>query len=765
MKSTAAAAFLMLATILFFADAPPPTNTPTVAPEDQQTWTTVAAPKQAPTYRSQHAPYQLSDHSWHYPYTKPTPGCTISVRNAVIDTDGKIGAWSQPATATTQSGWMLFGGAWNHPIHEDAEGIAWKIEFSNVDPADDFEYNPWKNGTAVYMYTGWGGSYIPNDTNPTSSHHPTLQRLTQDAWKTYSLDKFPTGGRHTTEAPPPPIKVSNISNIPFELAYCRVTETGETALSPAHQYTPPPNPDGWTRAKTVSLQYAIGEYHPQGTLGYHVYIRYSTGSRQQWKRVPAPHCTGTPTAADDWLFPIWKRQFDLINTTPNAPTHQAATAATSRLSWIHKIIRGDNIKDADFLYDYLKGPDRIAKTGETITVKPTFDPKYVETDTNTGAPTRIKQTYVGDVITKPGSKFTIYCPVIDEWGNADSGTTGGEGEQKFHRRIRASDFGNWTITQATSQSGHNSWPAVLIHNSYSRWTGAKIIANGGDALTFSDYSGGQCFGNQFHECRFEAASVPGRITCGIRIDGTCQYAGHTASELLFRDCMANGSIGAWIEGNQTANLRFDRFFNGNYSSDSRGSAFFIASPSPLRFTGGLYVDSYLTSQPQNGNRGVIFRVAGSQATLQIADIWIDAGFIRFIECNALDGCQLNLIGGKFNVRGTKPILGLFTGVQRNKSTWYMEGVQLQPDPGTSWPYVVNNSYRMFEPLVERSTLTNMTLREPNEATQLARMQKLYGQTATLQPRGETGYKIPTGAGFTHIHSMTTGGQMAKEDHP
>lgn len=737
-----------------------------VAVMDQQVWSDVAAPQQAPVYRSQHHPYQLSDHGWFYPYTRPTPGCTLKVSNAPIDTDGKIGAWSQATTITTQSGWFLFGGAWNQPIYEDAEGIAWKMDISDINPADDFEYNPWKNGQSIYLYTGWGGSYLPNDTTPHSSHHPTLQRLSQDAWRNYDLSKFQAGGKHTTAAPAPPVLASNISNIPFEIAYCRVTERGETALSPAHSYTPPPNPDGWTQAKTVSLQYSIGEFHPQGTLGYHVYIRYVNGARAQWTRIPAPHCTGTPATADDWLFPIWQRQFRIIRTIPNAPAHQPAAVAQSRLSILHRLLRGDNIKDADIIYEYLRGPDKITEQDGKVTIKPTYDTKYVATDSNTGQPLSMKQTYVGDVIVKPGTKFTITCPVIDEWGNGDSGSTGGPDQQKFHRRIRASDFGQWTVEAAPSQSGHTSWPTLLIHNSYSRWNAARIISHGGDALAFSDYSGGQCFGNQFNECQFLADSIAGRVTCGIHIDGDCQYRGHTASELSFRDCGSSGSIAIFLGGNQTANLQFERLHTNSTSSDSRGSVFFIETPSPLKFTRGFYADAYLTSQPQDGNRGVIIRTSPFYpSTLQIEDIWVDAGFTRFIECNAVDGCQLKLVGGKLNVRGTKPALGLFAGTQRAKSTWYIEGVQIQLDPGTSWPYIINNSYKMFEPLAERSTLTNTIIREPNEATQQERMRKWYGPTTTLQPRDEVGYKIPTGAGYTFIESMSTGKKLAREDHP
>lgn len=699
----------------------------------QDYWSTVPAPTQAMTYRSQHGTTHLSNYTWFYPYLKPTPGCTLRVQNCIIDTDGQFGELSESTVIQAKSGWRLYGGAWNQPIVEDAIGIAWVVTIDAIDPADDFQYNPYQVGKSFYFYTGWGGSYLPNDVSPYSSHHPEMQELTEDAWRHYSLDKFPRNGRNTAKAPAPPAYVSNIRNVPFEVAYCRVTESGETALSPSHQFTPAAPSPGQSVANVVSVQYAIGAFHPQGTIGYHVYIRYADGSRAAWQRVPAPSCTGTPANPDQWLWPIWQRQLHIVRTVPGAPTHTPAPTPQSRLSDLHRFLRGDPVKDAEVLQRF-------------------------------GLPTT--GVYVGDVVVPNASQYRVYCPVIDEWGNGDSGTTGAPPDQKFGRRIRTANFGGWRIEAQPSQGGHTSWPTLLIHNSYSRWKGVTIISNGGDALAFSDYSGGQCFGNQFDEVVCQANTVAGRVTCGIRIDGACQAAGHTASELLFRDCGSNGSIANWIAGNQTANLRFDRLHANSYSQDSRGSVFFVHGvPSALKFTGGLYCDAYLTNQPQTGQRGVIFRTAMYASRLQVDDIWVDAGFVRFIECNAIDGCQVKMIGGKLNIRGIKPVLGLFAVSQRNVSTWKLEDIETQPDPGTNMPRIITGSYRQFRPLFDRTELEKCTVREPSEATTLARMKLFYGPGATVQARDELGYKVPSGGGYVITNSLTAGAQLPREDYP
>jgi hypothetical protein len=95
---------------------------------------TVAAPSLPLILATSPSHYHCSEYAWLYPFTKPTPGGLLHVSNAIIDLDGRIGAWSEPAVLAVESGWRLFGGAWNQPIVEDAAGIAWKVKIVEMNP-------------------------------------------------------------------------------------------------------------------------------------------------------------------------------------------------------------------------------------------------------------------------------------------------------------------------------------------------------------------------------------------------------------------------------------------------------------------------------------------------------------------------------------------------------------------------------------------------------------------------------------------------------
>lgn len=671
---------------------------------------TVSAPTLPLIFATQDGYAHRSDYTWMYPYNKPTPGGVLHVSNAIIDLDGKIGAWSTPTVLAVKSGWRLWGGAWNQPVVEDACGIAWKFKVAELNPDDDFPYNPYTEGSEHYLYTGWGGSYPQNEIAPYSSHSPMLEMLTQDAYRMYTLSKFPHGGRNVWVAPAPVVMAASIPVKPMEFAWCRVAETGETALSPAVAVPVPDYSIDVTPAKSCWLEFRLPEFHPQGTVGYHLYCREVDSAT--WQRVPSPECYGTPTTADDWLFPWWLRQIRVTRIQKDAPTHSPAANPQSNLTSLHLRLRDET----------------------------------------------------SDVIVQPGEVFYVTCPVIDEWGKNGGGTTDG-GPHKFGRKIRAADWGKWQIVQQPSQGGHTSWPVVGMFNSYSRWHGCKIQAFGGDALATSDYSGGQCFGNQFHECEFRAQSYPNKVTCGIRIDGCSTvnwggYGGHTASELLFRDCEFSGSIPLWIAGNQTANVRFERLHGAAYGYDTRSSFAYIENPNQIKFTGGVYADAYLINQQQTNGRGVIFRFAVYHGTIQIDDIWIDQAFVRFIEVNGVS-VQLKMTGGKLNVRGSKPLLGLFVN-QHYKSTWLIQDVQTQHDPGTVGPYVVNFDYREVELLLERTGLLSAILREPTEAEANVMLSKLWGAGSTIQPRGKVGYKVPIGGTYSVFNSLSSGQVVSTE---
>jgi len=673
---------------------------------------TVAAPTHPLILATSPSHYHCSEYAWLYPFTKPTPGGLLHVSNAIVDLDGRIGAWSEPTVLTVESGWRLWGGAWNQPIVEDAAGIAWKVKIVEMNSDDDFQYNPYTAGTEHYLYSGWQGSYPPNEIAPYSSHCPHLEQLTQDAYRLYSLTKFKQGGRNTWVAPAPVVMVNSVPMGPMDFAWCRVAETGETALSPAVHLPSPTFPNGVTLSRSRWVEFRLPEFHPQGTVGYHLYCRGE--DETTWRRVPSPECYSTPSTPDDWLFPWWLRQIKILRSALRTyPIHSLAANPQSNLTSLQVRLRDE----------------------------------------------------VGDVVVDPGEVFNVTCPVIDEYGEEGTGTIGG-GKHKFGRKIRAADWGKWEIIQHPGAGGHRSWPVVGVFNSYSRWYGAKIQAYGGDALATSDYSGGQSIGNQFHECEFRAQAYPsGNVACGVRIDArsTVNWSGHTdhtASELLFRDCEFSGSVPLWIAGNQTANIRFERMHASAYGYNTQSSLAYIECPNPIKFTGGIYADAYLVNQPQTNQRGVIFRCSTYHASLQIDDIWIDQAFVRFVEANGVS-VQLKLTGGKLNVRGSKPLLGLFVN-QHAKSTWLMQDVQTQHDGGTYGPYVVNYGYREAEVLLERTGLLSTILREPTEAQANEMFSNIWGTGAMIQPRDKPGYKVPIGGYTTIFNSLTTGETVKSE---
>ena len=208
-----------------------------------QHWSTVPAPTQAPicTQERKRDPItnlptdelsysHLSNYVWLYPFQKPSPGGLYAVSNATFDEDGKIGAWSSEVVVQLKSGWNMSGGAWNQQIYEDATGAAWRLRVISIDASDDFPGNPYQPGVSRYFYTGWGGSFVENDIAPYSGYSPYLQLLQEAPWNTFTLEKFPTGGKHTAVMPCPPVAFTQVPNRGCQIAWCRVAERGnETA--------------------------------------------------------------------------------------------------------------------------------------------------------------------------------------------------------------------------------------------------------------------------------------------------------------------------------------------------------------------------------------------------------------------------------------------------------------------------------------------------------------------------------------------------------
>jgi len=494
-----------------------------------QTWVDVLPPTTPLVSGFAPEQSQLSNHTWLYPFTQPTPAGTYEVSNAVIDKSQKLGAWSQPRTLVLQSGWFLHVGSWNQPVSGDEAGIAWKVK---VVTATQFDYTPFTNGSEHYFYTGWSGQYVPNIVAPYSYSLPRLQEIKQDSRRLYRLDLLTPGGRHTTVAPAPVCVASNLPLTAMEIAWCRVTETGETALSPSFFFTPPTPNEGYTVAEVCELPFGLQEQQPQGVIGYHIYVKIGG----IWQRVPAPHCYGTPATPDDWLFQWHDRQPTIVRIVPSAPTHNPVAQPQSRLN--------------------------------TLQLK-------------------LRNTY-GNIQISPNAVCKAYCPVIDEWRVGPWPFI----TPTFGRRISSSDGGRWVLRQHTSMSGHKYWPVLAIENSYSQWDGVEVQATGGSAALSFVGDGGQAFGNRFTNCNFYADDSPTGVTTAILIDAksTGQYGSHTASEQKFYNTKARGKIVAWVGGNQTANVIFNESNFTSTGADRASSVVYLECPNQVVFTNGFNAD-------------------------------------------------------------------------------------------------------------------------------------------------------------------------------
>lgn len=484
-----------------------------------QTWTTVAAPTRAPFMTG-----AGSNVVWKHPFDAPCPPGEYEVSNVIVDRRQRMGVRSQPRKIVAQAGWSLYGDTSNQPISRDDVGIIWIVKCVNVQEGGLF-----KNGTEHLFTNNRQPLYT---IAPYSGDAPYAQELV-NTWQDYRpLSAIKTGGSNTIVAPAPQAYAVNFPWKPCEIATCRVTETGETALSPVLQFTPPEGYPAETKVGWVNLGTA-DDPHPQGTIGYHVYVRFAGG---EWKRIPAPHCYGEPATPDDWLFQWWDCQPVLRRYLENAPTHQPVANPQSRLNEIQLKLKNE---DGDI---------------------------------------NVREATLG-VVT-----YDCYCPVIDEYGS---------GNVKAFRRIGTAKKQNWKLVQQTSQSGHTYWPMLCIYNQYSTWENVTVQGKGASAaLTYAGWSGGQAFGNVFINCRFGTNGSPTGVTYGMLVSTLCSrwYGDHTASEQFFDHCWFTGDVAIGLEGNQTANNRFVNCYAFSYGN-RRGSVVWNTAPSQADFTDGFYCDT------------------------------------------------------------------------------------------------------------------------------------------------------------------------------
>jgi hypothetical protein len=518
---------------------------------------------------------------------------------------------------------------------------------------------------------------------PYSGDGPHLQRLS-NSWQDYRpLNALKYGGRNTFEATTPPAYPSSFPNVSVEVGVCAVTETGETSMSPTVTF-----PDeGLGDVRTLYLGMMNYQW-PQGTLGYHVYFR-RTGQDEQWQRIPAPHCYGIPTTVDDWLFQWYDSQPVLSRVADNAPTHSPVANPQSRLNAIQLALKNEN----------------------------------------------------GDVNVPAGVKeYDCYCPVIDEYG---------PGSNKGFRSIGTEGKRQWKLIQQTSQSGHTYWPMLVVANQYSTWKNVKVVGQRGAsaALTyFSGLSGGQAFGNMFYDCHFGTNANPAGCTFGVYVSDRCsRWPGdHTASEQKYRDCYFYGEVAIGMEGNQTANIQFERTYANSFGT-RRGCVVWSGIPSQLDFVGALYADCYT---------GSVFRTPW-MLKCSVEKIWIDQGFDHLIDAGPVNLVTMKFTGGKLNAWGSLPNLARIIEAQ-SPTTLVFDTVDVQMN---TQPYDMPANSGQYNFLDLRFNLTNLAdivvVREPTEQQTASEWVRFLRTDASFPAgRPALGYKLTVPSTALTIPSQT-----------
>lgn len=603
-------------------------------PVHGQTWTTVTPPTDVTLFKLR----SDTNTTWKYPFDRGCPAGEYEVSNAIVDRSQRVGAWSKPAKIVAKAGWFLHTAPWNQPTTRDDVGIAWRVKCLTVEhpggqfvPGAEISYS--SNMQPLFTIA------------PHSGDGPYLQRLANN-WNDYRpLTALKDGGRNTFEAPPPPAYPSNFPNKKVEVAVCYVTETGETALSKPLTVSA----EGGTDVRIVSL--GMMDYHPpQGVIGYHVYYRLDDGNGN-WLRMPAPHCHGTPTTPDDWLFQWYDSQPVLSRIVDNAPTHAPVANPQSRLNAIQLALKNEN----------------------------------------------------GDVVVEPGilgpRTYDCFCPVIDEYG---------PGSNKGGRVIGTYESRRWNLAQQTSQSGHTYWPIVVVANQYSTWQGVRVKGERGAsaALTyFSGLSGGQAFGNTFDACEFRTQLNAAGVTFGMYISSRCsRWPGdHTASEQLYADCTFSGEVAIGFEGNQTANMQWARTYALCYGT-RRGCVVWSAIPSQYDFTGGLFADCYT---------GSVFRTPW-MIKANVDKIWIDQGFDHLVDAGPVNSVTMKFGGGKLNAWGQLPNLARIIEAQ-TPTTLVFDTVDVQMNTQPFALLANGGQYNFFDFRFNLTNLADLAVvREPTE---------------------------------------------------
>lgn len=469
-----------------------------------------------------------------YPYIHPLPSGVYEVRNALVDKQQRVGAYSLPKTITIGSGAKFLGGSWNQPVKYNEVGVVWKIKL--VSSTSEL-WPGWAIGDEKFLaeLTETNASYVLCP-YPWSSTKPKLTQLNfmtypdPGVWARY-LTADPASD-HTYVAPAPIVVASNVPCSNGEVCYTFETENGETAASPTAAVTLPALPDGYLPADVQTFKIIIREPLPMGALGYRLYWR--SGDDGNFIRMPAPHCldTANPSNADDWRFQPDDVNLPIYRYSASGPALNPHLTPQSNLSKLQVA--------------HLDNPGKSVIVDEDI---------------------------------------ILTCPMIYMRGSAPSDASNidtvicGDSGAFFH----------------VTQSGTGYWPLWMNYSLNTKVAGAKMTSYGSCCLAFGDFAGGCSFANVFQECSFIANPRSDYTSHSMRIRWECAgWGGHSASETYFQDCKFVGPNPVWIEHNQSANIVFVRthVWSAWLADDRRLCALWIETGNQVKFNIGTFLDCY-----------------------------------------------------------------------------------------------------------------------------------------------------------------------------
>ncbi len=214
--------------------------------------------------------YSPADEVYTY---KPKPAGRFEIRNATVNRDNRLSVISAPSTIITATSWSLHGIATNLPVDYDALGVYWFLTcIENNDPNSFVA-----PGQTVALGVQKGGRGLGH----VNAKYPWCRFSPRYEYLLLVESKYPHAKIRQESvvkaAPPPPILVSQIRNLPSKIAMAWVYREGVSTMSPVLEVDAAPG-----GGATVERSLLHRNPAPPGAIGYYIYIQFAGDSL--WRR-------------------------------------------------------------------------------------------------------------------------------------------------------------------------------------------------------------------------------------------------------------------------------------------------------------------------------------------------------------------------------------------------------------------------------------------------------------------------------------------------